>query len=93
MGGPLDPYCTARLACPSAPVLHQNMRVSELINQKSKEWDVEIQEDYVTPDDIPLIRSLTIRSTHRRDTFCWNYTMNGQYTVKSRTGSSELIED
>ena len=40
-------------------------------------------ENYVNLDDIPLIRSLAISSTHRRDTFCWNYTRNGQYTVKS----------
>ena len=68
-----DPWiltAPSRPVCPSGPVLHPNMRVSELINQKSKEWDVGILEDYVTPDDIPLIRSLTISSTHRRDTFC-----------------------
>ena len=26
---------------------------------------------------------MTISSAHRRDTFCWNYTKNDQYTVKS----------
>ena len=40
-------------------------------------------ENYVNLDDIPLIRSLAISSTHRRDTFYWNYTRNGKYTVKS----------
>ena len=35
------------------------------------------------PDDIPLTRSLAISSTHHRDFFRWNYTKNGQYTVKS----------
>ena len=63
--------------------MHPNMRVSDLINQESKEWDVGILEDYVHPDDIPLIRSMAISSTHRLDTFCWNYTKNDQYTVKS----------
>ena len=33
--------------------------------------------------DIPLIQSLAISYNHRWDTFCWNYTKNGQYTVKS----------
>ena len=28
-------------------------------------------------------RSLAISTTHRRDTFCWSYTRNDQYTVKS----------
>ena len=40
-------------------------------------------ENYVNPEDIPLIRSLAISSSHRRDTFCWSYTRNGQYSVKS----------
>ncbi|XP_048613347.1 uncharacterized protein LOC125587196 [Brassica napus] len=77
------PTTPARPATPVAPVMHPNMRVSDLINQDSKEWDVEILEDYVHPDDIPLIRSMAISSTHRGDTFCWNYTRNSQYTAKS----------
>nr|VDD55185.1 unnamed protein product [Brassica oleracea] len=63
--------------------MNLNMRVGDIINQESKEWDVGLLDDYVHPDDIPLIRSMAISSTHRRDTFCWNYTRNGQYTVKS----------
>ena len=59
------------------------MRVNDLINPISKEWDFSLLENYVSPDDISFIRSLVISSTHRRDTFCWNYTRNGQYTVKS----------
>nr|VDD25526.1 unnamed protein product [Brassica oleracea] len=50
--------------------MHPNMRVSDLINQESKEWDIGLLEDYVHPDDIPLIRSMaisSISSTHRRD--------------------------
>ena len=76
------PTTHARPTIPSALVLHPNMRVSDLNNPISKEWDIGLQEDYVSADDIPLIRSLAISSTHRRDTFCWNYTRNGQYTVK-----------
>ena len=72
-----------RSAIPVAPVMHPNPRVSDFINQVSKDWDVGLLENYVNLDDIPLIRSLAISSTHRRDTFCWNYTRNGQYTVKS----------
>uniref|UniRef100_A0A0D3D612 Reverse transcriptase zinc-binding domain-containing protein n=1 Tax=Brassica oleracea var. oleracea TaxID=109376 RepID=A0A0D3D612_BRAOL len=30
-----------------------------------------------------MVQSLAISSTHRHDTFCWSYTKNGQYTVKS----------
>ncbi|XP_056847414.1 uncharacterized protein LOC108829345 [Raphanus sativus] len=72
---PLNP---ARPAIPIAPVIHPNMRVSDLINQELKEWDVNLLEQYVSPDDIPLIRSLAISTTHRLDTFCWNFTRHGQ---------------
>ena len=72
-----------RSAIPVAPVMHPNPRVSDFINQVSKDWDVGLLENYVNLDEIPLIRSLAIRSTHRRDTFCWNYTRNCQRTVKS----------
>ncbi|XP_048608961.1 uncharacterized protein LOC125584486 [Brassica napus] len=80
---PWIPTTPARPARPVAPVMNPNMRVSDLINQDLKEWNVELLEDYVHPVDIPLICSMAISSTHRRDTFCWNYTRTGQYTVKS----------
>ena len=80
---PWIPTTPARPAIPIAAAMHPNMRVSDLIDHVSKEWDVGLLENYVTLEDIPLIRSLAISSTHRRDTFCWNYTRNGQYTVKS----------
>ena len=80
---PWIPAIPARPARPLSPVLHPNMRVSDFINQVSKELDVGLLENYVNHEDIPLIRSLAISSTHHRDTFFWNYTRNGQYTVKS----------
>ncbi|XP_048595626.1 uncharacterized protein LOC125577794 [Brassica napus] len=80
---PWIPTIPARPDVPVAPVMHPNMRVSDLIDQVGKEWDVGLLENYVNPEDIPLIRSLAISSSHRRDTFCWSYTRNGQYSVKS----------
>ncbi|XP_013700227.1 uncharacterized protein LOC106404011 [Brassica napus] len=80
---PWIPTTPARPALPIAPVMLPNMRVSDFINPVTKEWDVGLLENYVNPEDIPLIRSLAISSAHRRDTFCWNYTRNDQYTVKS----------
>ena len=58
--------------------------VSSLINFESKEWDARLLAQYVDQEDIPMIMSLAISSTHRWDSFCWSYTKNGQYTVKSR---------
>ncbi|XP_033139405.1 uncharacterized protein LOC117131069 [Brassica rapa] len=80
---PWIPSNPARPAAPIAPVMNPNMRVSDLIDQGLKDWDVGLLESYVHPEDIPLIRSLAISSTHRRDSFCWNFTRSGQYTVKS----------
>ena len=74
---PWIPTTPARPATPVAPVMHPNMRVSDLINQETKEWDVGLLEDYVHPEDIPLIRSMATSSSHRCDTFCWSYTRNG----------------
>nr|VDD21703.1 unnamed protein product [Brassica oleracea] len=58
------------------------MTVSSLIDFESKEWDARLLEQYVDQEDIQMIQSLAISHTHRRDTFCWSYTKNGQYTVK-----------
>lgn len=80
---PWIPTSPARPARLNVYVFHPNMRVSNLINGETKEWDVGLLENYVAPDDIPLIRILAISSTHRRDTFCWKFTKNGHYTVKS----------
>ena len=35
------------------------------------------------PKDIPLIQSLAISQGYQRDKYCWSYTKNGMYTVKS----------
>ncbi|XP_013624943.1 PREDICTED: uncharacterized protein LOC106331160 [Brassica oleracea var. oleracea] len=80
---PWIPTTPTRPARPIAPILHPNLRVSDLINGETREWDDGLLEMYVNPDDITFIKSLAISSTHHRDSFCWNYTRNGQYTVKS----------
>ena len=54
----------ARPAIHVAPFMHHNMRVIDLIDQVSKDSDVGLLENYVNLDDIPLIRSLAISSTH-----------------------------
>ena len=79
---PWIPSTPARPARPSAPLVNPKMLVSCLINFESKEWDARILAQYVDQEDIPMIMSLAISPTHRRDSFCWS-TKNGQYTVKS----------
>ena len=77
------PSTPARSARSRAPAVNPKMIVSSLINPATKEWDVRLLEQYIAQEDIPLILSLAISPTHRRDTFCWSYSKNGQYTVKS----------
>jgi len=77
------PSTPARPARPRAPVVHPKMTVSSLIDFESKEWDARLLEQYVDQEDIQMIQSMAISHTHRQDTFCWSYTKNGQYTVKS----------
>uniref|UniRef100_A0A0D3DKG0 RNase H type-1 domain-containing protein n=1 Tax=Brassica oleracea var. oleracea TaxID=109376 RepID=A0A0D3DKG0_BRAOL len=48
------PTTPARPAITVAPVMHPNMRVIDLINQASKNWDLGLLENYVNLDDIPL---------------------------------------
>ena len=81
-----DPWISstpARPARPRVPVVNLKMIVSSLINFESKEWDARLLAQYVDKEDISMIQSLAISPTHRRDTFCWSYTINDQYTVKS----------
>ena len=80
---PWIPSTPARPARSRVPVVHPSMTVSSLINFESKEWDARLLEQYVDQEDIPLIKSMAISPTHRRDTYCWSYTKSGQYTVKS----------
>ena len=80
---PWVPSTPLKPAHSRAPVVHPKMTVSSLINFEIKEWDARLLEQYVDQEDIPIIQSLAISPTHRRDTFCWNNTKNGQYTVKS----------
>ena len=89
---PLTPASTAR---PRVAVVHPKMIVSSLINFESKEWDARLLEQYVAQEDIPMIQSLAISHTYRRDTFCWSHTKNGQYIVKSGywVATNILIDD
>ena len=80
---PWIPSTPARPARSRIPVVHPKMTVSSLIDFESKEWDARLLEQYVDQEDIPMIQSLAISHTHRRDTFCWSYNKNGLYTVKS----------
>ena len=77
------PTIPARPARPLAPVIHLMMSVRDLMTEDPKTWNAELLEIYVNPEDIPLIQSLAISQGYQRDKYCWSYTKNGMYTVKS----------
>ncbi|CAA7045965.1 unnamed protein product [Microthlaspi erraticum] len=80
---PWIPTIPARHANPRIPVVHPRMTVSDFINREIKAWNVEMLEEYMEPEDIPLIRSIAINKTFHMDSFSWGYTKSGLYTVKS----------
>lgn len=61
----------------------QLLQMFTLIRDDSKEWDVEMLENFVVPENIPLIRSLAISQITHWKMYCWSYMNNDQYIVKS----------
>lgn len=59
------------------------MSVSDVISKETMDWNVDILEDFVSPEDISLIKSLHVSQTFNMDEFCWHFTKTGFYTVKS----------
>ena len=59
------------------------MTVSDFIHDTPKVWNVEMLEQLVPQEDVPLIRRLAISQSNRDDKFSWGYTKSGLYTVGS----------
>lgn len=65
MGRSLDPTTPASSTGPNALVIHPRLSVSDFTRGDKKEWDVEMLENFVIPEDISLMCSLSIsRTTH-----------------------------
>ncbi|CAA7021529.1 unnamed protein product [Microthlaspi erraticum] len=60
------------------------MTVSDFINRDTKEWNLRMLEEYMNPEEIPLIQGMAINKTFHMDSYSWSYTKTGLYTVKSR---------
>lgn len=59
--------------------VHPRTTVNDIIHGEPKEWDVEMLENLVVPEDIPLIQSLVVNQSNTEDKFCSSYTKSGQY--------------
>lgn len=89
----VDPWIPTTLARPAIPCgssFNPSLRVSDLINPTTKEWNPELLQELVDPNDIPLIRSLKLMCSPRAIGYCWNHTTTGVYSVK--TGYALALE-
>lgn len=68
----------------SPPVLlDPNASVSELIDQDTKWWNINILENLFLKEEIQLILSLPISTANQGDKQIWRGTKNGLFSVKS----------
>lgn len=68
-GRPWIPSTPARLARSRTPVVHPKMNVNSHINLETKEWYARLLEHYVDQENIPMIQSMAVSPTYRRDIF------------------------
>ncbi|XP_013709134.2 uncharacterized protein LOC125594011 [Brassica napus] len=80
---PWIPSTPARPAIPRRPSFNPALRVADLLDPISKDWQHERLRELVIPSDIPLIRSLRPTRSTRPPSYCWNLTKSGVYSVKS----------
>ena len=72
-----------RAAKPRSVVIDKDLSVHHLINFDSNEWKVDLINEVIVQEDIPLILSLRISKTGRKDGYSWKHTNSGCYSVKS----------
>lgn len=81
-----DPWLPSRPTRP--PILcgssfNPSLRIVELLDPVSKDWNFELLNTLVIPSDVPLILSLKPTRTSRTLKYVWNLTKPGIYSVKS----------
>lgn len=54
---------------PNVLVVHQRLTINDFTREDPKEWDVDMLENFVVLEDIPLICSLAISQTTYRDIY------------------------
>ena len=57
----------------------EELRVHHLIDQQNQSWNMELLNEL----DIQRVTSLRLSRTGRHDSYCWDFTKSGLYTVKS----------
>lgn len=61
----------------------EELKVSELLCHNGREWNVEALERLFLPETIEQIKRIHTAGRNGVDTYSWEYTKSGHYTVKS----------
>ncbi|KAL0458885.1 UNVERIFIED_CONTAM: hypothetical protein Slati_0515700 [Sesamum latifolium] len=61
----------------------QNLQVSALIRQESREWDLEVLNTLFWPEDREVIQQIPLSSFSEPDFLIWHYSSNGLFSVRS----------
>ncbi|XP_019085489.1 PREDICTED: uncharacterized protein LOC109126410 [Camelina sativa] len=80
---PWIPDNPPRPATGRGKVLHPNLMVNHLINPITRECHLPILEEFMDPEEIPIILSLTVSKSFKPDRLIWHFTKTGKYSVKS----------
>lgn len=67
MASPPPFPCARNTVRAAGPVIDPHMPVNEFIHGSPKEWNVEILENLVDQEDMPLIQSFVISQSNRDD--------------------------
>ena len=61
----------------------EEMRVVDLIDPISKQWEVGLLQGLFSPQEVELIMSIPVCRTYVEDKLIWPYTASGTYSVQS----------
>lgn len=64
----------------------EDLRVHHLIDLGNQEWNLDLLNEMIAPEDIPHITSIRVSRTGLPDCYSWDFTKSGLNSVKS--GSS-----
>lgn len=76
------PNDTMRISTPRHSGLNIS-RVSELMWPGTCTWNAPLLTSLFNPDEVELIQAIPISSAQRQDSWCWNFTPKGHFTVSS----------
>ncbi|CAA7055612.1 unnamed protein product [Microthlaspi erraticum] len=64
-------------------LLHDNTKVEELLVNNGREWNTEIVQNLFSREDGEIIERIRPGGGFTEDSFSWDFSRNGEYTVKS----------